>query len=102
MLIENGVQSRAQVRDALQLNPKDLETICGTPTGFLDETVVPLRLKQSDRTEQKDNRGGRFPFRSSGMCEEETLGTRSGQLNLARQGRKRGEIGGDGVDLVVP
>ncbi len=45
MLVEHGVQTRAQIRDALNLNPSDLESICGTAPGFLDETVVPLRLR---------------------------------------------------------
>jgi hypothetical protein len=45
MLIEHGVQTRSQIREALSLNPKDLESICGTPTGFLDETVVQLSFK---------------------------------------------------------
>jgi Zn-dependent peptidase ImmA (M78 family)/transcriptional regulator with XRE-family HTH domain len=45
MLIEHGVQSRSQIRESLNLNPSDLESICGAPTGFLDETVVQLRLR---------------------------------------------------------
>jgi Zn-dependent peptidase ImmA (M78 family)/transcriptional regulator with XRE-family HTH domain len=45
MLVENRVQSRAEIRDALNLNPKDLESICGVPSGFLDEKVVALRFK---------------------------------------------------------
>jgi hypothetical protein len=45
MLVEHGVQTRSQIREALNLNPKDLESICGTPTGFLDETVVQLSFK---------------------------------------------------------
>src|ERR1700730_2028235 len=45
MLVEHGVQSRAEIRDALNMNAKDLESICGTPTGFLDDAVVQLRLR---------------------------------------------------------
>lgn len=45
MLVEHGVQSRSQIREALNLNPQDLESICGTATGFLDETVVQLNFK---------------------------------------------------------
>lgn len=45
MLVEHGVQTRSQIREALNLNPKDLESICGAPTGFLDETVVQLSFK---------------------------------------------------------
>ena len=47
MLVEHGVQSRAEIRDALNLNPQDLESICGTATGFLNDTVVQLKLRPS-------------------------------------------------------
>jgi len=46
MLIENGVQSRAQIVDALKLNSADIESLAGTPPGFLDSKVIPLKLKQ--------------------------------------------------------
>ncbi|MGH7061125.1 MAG: hypothetical protein ACREFH_12100, partial [Stellaceae bacterium] len=46
MLIENRVQSRAQIVEALKLNPADVESLCGMETGFLDEKVVPIRLKR--------------------------------------------------------
>ena len=45
MLIENGVQTRAQILDTLKLNHSDIEQLCGTSVGFLDEKVIPLRLK---------------------------------------------------------
>jgi Zn-dependent peptidase ImmA (M78 family)/transcriptional regulator with XRE-family HTH domain len=45
MLIEHRVQTRSQIREALNLNPADLESICGAFPGFLDETVVQLRMK---------------------------------------------------------
>jgi Zn-dependent peptidase ImmA (M78 family) len=45
MLVEAKKQSKAQMRDALNLNLQDLESIAGTAPGFLDETVVPLRFK---------------------------------------------------------
>jgi Zn-dependent peptidase ImmA (M78 family)/DNA-binding XRE family transcriptional regulator len=45
MLVEHRVQTRSQIREALNLNPADLESICGALPGFLDETVVPLRMK---------------------------------------------------------
>jgi Zn-dependent peptidase ImmA (M78 family)/transcriptional regulator with XRE-family HTH domain len=45
MLIEHRVQTRSQIREALSLNPADLESICGASPGFLDETIVPLRMK---------------------------------------------------------
>jgi hypothetical protein len=42
MLVEAGVQTRAQIREAILLNPDDLESICGTPAGFLSERVIHL------------------------------------------------------------
>jgi len=45
MLIEHRVQSRAQIIDQLKLNPVDIESLCGTAKGFLDQRVVPLEFK---------------------------------------------------------
>jgi hypothetical protein len=45
MLVEHRVQTRAQISDALKLNPTDIESICGTDRGFLDNKVVPFTLK---------------------------------------------------------
>ena len=45
MLVENRVQTRAQIVDALKLNPSDIEQLCGTNSGFLDQKVVRLELK---------------------------------------------------------
>jgi Zn-dependent peptidase ImmA (M78 family)/transcriptional regulator with XRE-family HTH domain len=45
MLIENSVQSRAQIMDQLRLNAEDIESLCGTGKGFLDQKVVPLKIK---------------------------------------------------------
>lgn len=45
MLIENGVQSRAQIVEALKLNPTDIERLCGTRSGFLDPKVIQLNLR---------------------------------------------------------
>lgn len=45
MLIKNGVQSRAQIVDALKLNAADIESISGASPGFLDSKVVPLQLR---------------------------------------------------------
>jgi len=45
MLVEAGVQTRAQIREAILLNPDDLESICGTPAGFLSERVIHLPRK---------------------------------------------------------
>jgi Zn-dependent peptidase ImmA (M78 family)/transcriptional regulator with XRE-family HTH domain len=46
MLIKNGVQTRAEIVDALKLNHSDIERLCGTELGFLDQKVVRLELKQ--------------------------------------------------------
>jgi Zn-dependent peptidase ImmA (M78 family) len=46
MLVENGVQTRAQIVEALKLNHSDIEQLCGTSVGFLDQKVVRLELKQ--------------------------------------------------------
>lgn len=45
MLIEAGVQSRAQIIDALCLNPADIELLSGAEKGFLGETVIRLTFK---------------------------------------------------------
>jgi len=45
MLVEAGVQTRAQIREALAVNPDDLESICGTQPGFLSERVIHLPRK---------------------------------------------------------
>jgi Zn-dependent peptidase ImmA (M78 family)/transcriptional regulator with XRE-family HTH domain len=46
MLIQNGVQTRAQIIDALKLNHSDIEQLCGTAPGFLDQKVIRLDLRQ--------------------------------------------------------
>jgi Zn-dependent peptidase ImmA (M78 family)/DNA-binding XRE family transcriptional regulator len=46
MLVENGVQTRPQIVDALKLNHSDIEQLCGTEPGFLGQKVVRLELKQ--------------------------------------------------------
>jgi Zn-dependent peptidase ImmA (M78 family)/transcriptional regulator with XRE-family HTH domain len=46
MLIQNGVQTRSQIVDALKLNQFDIERLAGANPGFLDQKVVRLELKQ--------------------------------------------------------
>jgi Zn-dependent peptidase ImmA (M78 family)/DNA-binding transcriptional regulator YiaG len=46
MLVQNGVQTRAQIVDALKLNQFDIERLAGANPGFLDQKVVRLELKQ--------------------------------------------------------
>ncbi|OAI44056.1 hypothetical protein AYO42_05365 [Rhizomicrobium sp. SCGC AG-212-E05] len=45
MLIKNGVQSRAQIVDALKLNPADVESLAGAEEGYLSNNIIPLILK---------------------------------------------------------
>jgi Zn-dependent peptidase ImmA (M78 family) len=45
MLVEHRVQSRAQILDSLLLNPSDVESLCSTEKGFLDDKVVQLNLR---------------------------------------------------------
>src|SRR5262249_41589353 len=42
MLIEQNVQTKAQVEDALALNLGDIESLCGLPEKYLDTRVVPF------------------------------------------------------------
>jgi Zn-dependent peptidase ImmA (M78 family)/transcriptional regulator with XRE-family HTH domain len=51
MLIEAGVQGRHHVRDAIPLNPNDVESLCGTEVGFLNERVLrfPRQPRLIDR-----------------------------------------------------
>lgn len=43
MLIDNNVQTKAQIEDALSLNLADIESLCGLEKGYLDARVVPFR-----------------------------------------------------------
>jgi len=45
MLVQNGVQTKAQIIDALKLNHADIEQLCGTTPVFLDQKVVRLELR---------------------------------------------------------
>ena len=48
MLIEHGVQTKAQIEDALALNLTDVERLCGLSEGYLNTRVVPFRPRPSD------------------------------------------------------
>ncbi len=43
MLIEQGVQTKAQIEDALALNLTDIESLSGLSNGYLDTRVLPFR-----------------------------------------------------------
>lgn len=45
MLIEHGVQSRAQIEAAVGINLRDVESICGLPQGYLDTRVLKFQLR---------------------------------------------------------
>lgn len=47
MLVEHGVQSRAQIEEALVLNLTDVESLCGLRVGYLDNRVVKLRFREA-------------------------------------------------------
>lgn len=42
MLIDHGVQTREQLERALNLNLRDVESLCGAHEGYLDTRVVPF------------------------------------------------------------
>ncbi len=43
MLLDNGVQTKSQIEEALALNLADVESLSGLPKGSLDSRVVPFR-----------------------------------------------------------
>lgn len=43
LLIEKGVQTKADIEHALSLNLADIESLCGLPSGYLGQRVVPFR-----------------------------------------------------------
>jgi Zn-dependent peptidase ImmA (M78 family) len=45
MLVDNAVQSKAQIESALSLNPRDIASLCGAPAAFLETKIVPFRLQ---------------------------------------------------------
>lgn len=47
MIVDHGVYTRSQIESALGLNLRDVETIAGLPNGYLDQRVVPIRMRES-------------------------------------------------------
>jgi Zn-dependent peptidase ImmA (M78 family)/transcriptional regulator with XRE-family HTH domain len=43
MLLDNGVQTKTQIEEALSLNLADVESLCGLQKGCLDTRIVPFR-----------------------------------------------------------
>ena len=48
LLVENGIQSRAQLRFALPIGAYDLEELAGLPEGFFEDTPGPKMLSTSN------------------------------------------------------
>lgn len=48
MLVQNGVQRRAEIVEALKLSHADIEQLSGTSIGFLDQKVIPLELRRKN------------------------------------------------------
>jgi Zn-dependent peptidase ImmA (M78 family)/DNA-binding XRE family transcriptional regulator len=42
MLVEQGVRTRAQIEADLNLNLRDIESLCGADRGYLDTRIVPF------------------------------------------------------------
>jgi len=42
MLVNSGVQTKAQFEQAIPINLADIECLCGVPKGYLDTRVVHL------------------------------------------------------------
>ncbi|HTP84876.1 MAG TPA: hypothetical protein VMQ11_18120, partial [Alphaproteobacteria bacterium] len=47
MLIDNEVQTKAQIEEALSLNMADIESLCGITAGYLDKKVVPFSPRKA-------------------------------------------------------
>jgi hypothetical protein len=45
MLVEHGIQSRADIRAALPYAPGDIEELAGLPPRFLEDDPAPISLK---------------------------------------------------------
>jgi Zn-dependent peptidase ImmA (M78 family) len=45
MLVEHGVHTRSQIEASLGLNLRDVEGLAGLAEGYLDQRVVPIRLR---------------------------------------------------------
>lgn len=56
MLINEGVQTRAEVLSALPYSSSDIEELAGLPLGFLDEKPPPVSLKGFGFTRLDDTR----------------------------------------------
>lgn len=46
MLVNEGVQTRAEILSALPYSAQDIEELAGLPTGFLEERAAPISLKE--------------------------------------------------------
>ena len=67
MLIEHGVQSRADIRVALPYAPGDIEELAGLPPRFLEDDPAPISLKAYSK---RRNGGARSTSSGSGEVVE--------------------------------
>jgi Zn-dependent peptidase ImmA (M78 family)/DNA-binding XRE family transcriptional regulator len=56
LLIEEGVQSRAEIRAALPYAQSDIEELAGLPPGFLKDRPAPISLKAYSRKRRGETR----------------------------------------------
>ena len=47
MLVDNGVCTRDQIESRLGLNLRDVESICGVETGYLDTKVISVQFRKA-------------------------------------------------------
>lgn len=45
MLVSNGVQTKSKIENTLNLNLNDVESLCGTSAGFLNNKIIQLNIK---------------------------------------------------------
>ena len=45
MIVEHGVQTRDQIESALGLNMRDVESLCGVNSGYLDRRIVQVEFR---------------------------------------------------------
>lgn len=50
MILDHGVQTREQLEGALQLNLRDVESLCGVSKGYLDTKVVAFQPRPKSTT----------------------------------------------------
>ena len=72
LLVNEGVQSRAEIRAALPYALGDIEELAGLPPGFLEEKPAPVNLKAFKRKRYRDTR--EQPAKPADVVEFRTTG----------------------------